>query len=45
MVDGKLHVMCKQCGWNTAHSSRIYSACQAMGASWKLPTNHPYAIE
>jgi hypothetical protein len=45
IVDGKLHVNCKQCGPNTTHSSGLHGAWMRAGTNWKLSFEHPYARE
>ncbi len=45
MINGVLHVNCKQCGSNTTHSTGLHKAFIEQGSSFKLASTHPYAKE
>jgi hypothetical protein len=45
MINGVLHVHCKQCGPNTTHSTGLHKAFIEQGSSFKLASTHPYAKE
>ena len=33
---------CKDCGWNTTHTSKYCEEAKRHGASFSLPATHPY---
>jgi hypothetical protein len=45
MINGVLHVHCKQGGPNTTHSTGLHKAFIEQGSSFKLASTHPYAKE
>jgi hypothetical protein len=45
MINGVIHVHCKQCGPNTTHSTGLQKAFVEQGSSFKLALTHPYAKE
>jgi hypothetical protein len=45
MINGVLHVHCKQCGPKTTYSTGLHKVFVEQGSSFKLASTHPYAKE
>ena len=45
LINGVLHLHCKQCGYNTTHSTKTHSIFAEQGTSFRLNSTHPYVKE
>ena len=45
LINGVLHLHCKQCGNNTTHASKTHSLFEEQGESFRLNATHPYVKE
>ena len=45
LINGVLHLHCKQCGYNTSHSTKTHSIFAEQGSSFRLNSTHPYVKE
>ena len=41
MINGVLHINCKQCGPNIMHSTGLHKTFVEQGSSFKLASTHP----
>ena len=41
IINGVAHASCKECGWNTTHSTKYHAMAIAAGASFKLADVSP----